>query len=105
MGSYNRNGQLVSGIGGPFKCPNCNRTLLLRHKGNKFELKFKCSRCASTIILKCIEKIPITFDNNKFIASSVRNLLMAVGQEVPIEPKVEKALENVITVIETKELE
>ena len=54
--SYYRSSHMVEGA--PFKCINCNKTLMNRISGSVYELELKCPRCKAELTVKCNEPIP-----------------------------------------------
>lgn len=55
MGKYFRTPEMTNG--GPFRCFNCGR-FLFAIRGTDYELEVKCSRCHTTITLRCTQPIP-----------------------------------------------
>ncbi len=53
---YYRNEAMVTG--GPFKCPNCKKTLAVKLAGTVYEATFECPRCKTIIDVRCKEPIP-----------------------------------------------
>ena len=44
--------------GGPFKCYNCNKTLLIKVSGDRYRIDMKCPRCKAFVHIHMKEQIP-----------------------------------------------
>lgn len=55
--TYFRVPQMVTG--GPFRCYNCDRTLIKKLTGDEYEIELTCPRCKAEIKVRCKEEIPI----------------------------------------------
>lgn len=56
MSDYFRTEEMMTG--GPFKCPNCGRTLAKKMIGSVYNIIFECPRCKTTMDITCKEPIP-----------------------------------------------
>lgn len=54
MGNYFRTPEMEKG--GPFRCPNCNKVLAVKLKGDCL-IQFKCPRCKAFISVKMNEPV------------------------------------------------
>lgn len=62
---YYRNEAMVTG--GPFKCPNCKKTLAIKLTGTVYEAQFECPRCKTVIDVKCKEPIPFVAEKFPYV--------------------------------------
>jgi len=56
VGVYFRNSAMMAG--GPFRCYNCNRLLMVKLTGDQYKVELKCPRCKAYIIIKMRESVP-----------------------------------------------
>lgn len=56
MSDYFRTEEMMTG--GPFKCPNCGKTLAKNLCGSAYSIAFICGRCKTEMNITCKEPIP-----------------------------------------------